>query len=323
MSDSEMSMKFNESFPSRSQTRWVLVPRLVAAAIGMILLTACLLKAWDMELFIRQLKGYGVISQRPLLVLSAWGMIALQFTLGVGLLIFYRPALTLSLTSLLWLILIGGTASAWYLGTTEDCGCFGTWLKHSPKEAFFYNLCLLAATIMTLIACRAMSVSIIPKGGWVVFIAAVVGVALPPAFGFSISSISKHDPNAAIVDMSEIQIEGLDGIDLGSGAYLIMLMGTECPHCRESVPDLNLLAEIPDIPDVVALCTVDEPERTLFVEELQPNFPLGQIDEKDFLRLLGDGDVPRFLLLKEGRVQRIWDEVVPDLETVLTALSNN
>lgn len=49
------------------------VPRLLAGAVGLILLTAGLLKTAEMELFIRQIRDYGIISQPIFLIPSYAG----------------------------------------------------------------------------------------------------------------------------------------------------------------------------------------------------------------------------------------------------------
>lgn len=71
------------------KSRYFWVPRLMAGIVGVILLTAALMKATDMEFFIRQMRDYGIIYRRDFLTLSAWGLIALEYTLGAGLLVFY------------------------------------------------------------------------------------------------------------------------------------------------------------------------------------------------------------------------------------------
>ena len=61
----------------KARNAWrLLVHRLLAGAVGVILLTAGVLKATDMELFIGQIRDYGIISQSIVLTLSAWGLIA-------------------------------------------------------------------------------------------------------------------------------------------------------------------------------------------------------------------------------------------------------
>lgn len=67
-----------------------------------------------------QTRDYGIISQQIVLALSAWGLIGLECALGVGLLVFYHPRLTFSLTAMLLLTFIGATRWAWLTGATED-----------------------------------------------------------------------------------------------------------------------------------------------------------------------------------------------------------
>ena len=72
-----------------------------AGFLGLIFLLAAVSKAMDMELFIRQIREYGIVSQYPLLVVTAWGVIILECTLGVALILGYHPRLTLPFTVLL------------------------------------------------------------------------------------------------------------------------------------------------------------------------------------------------------------------------------
>jgi uncharacterized membrane protein len=85
------------------------VSRVLAGAVGLILVAASVLKATDIELFVRQLKDYDIISQHTVLVLGAWGLIGLEFGLGVALLVSYRPKLTHPFTGTLFLVFLGAT----------------------------------------------------------------------------------------------------------------------------------------------------------------------------------------------------------------------
>ncbi len=158
-------------------------PRLLSGAVGLILLAAGLVKAMDMELFIRQIMDYGIVSERLLLILSAWGLIALECALGVALLVFYRPRLMLSLTAALLLIFAGATGWAWLTGVTEDCGCYGAWLKQTPGQALVGDLVLLAATAIAWAGCRHVQAPQTRTKAWAVTIACLSGLALPVVFG--------------------------------------------------------------------------------------------------------------------------------------------
>jgi len=298
-----------------SRLRWW-APRLSAGAVGLILLTAALLKATDMELFIRQIRDYGIISQRVALTLSAWSLIALECALGVGLMVFYRPRLILSATGGLLLIFLGVTGWAWMTGATEDCGCFGAWMRHTPGEAAIQNLVLLVATLLAWVGPWRLETQHTRARAWAFASACAIGLTLPIAFGFPISGITQPHSNAVEIELANLQIQGLGDIDLKHGAYLIILTDTECLHCGEAVPGINALAEATELPAVIALCTNEESQRMMFVEEFEPMFLLGQVREDVFWRMLADGDIPRIILVQDGRVQQVWDQTVPDEDSV-------
>ncbi len=301
---------------------WIFsISRLFAVALGLVLFAAALLKAMDMELFIRQIGQYGIISQRVVVALTAWGLIPLECTLGVGLLVFYRPRLILSLTAILFLVFIGATTFAWLSGTTEHCGCFGAWMKHSPGQAALGNLVLLAATVIAWVGHGRLQMPQTHAKAWTVIGACLIGLVLPLAFGFSIPGIKRVEPKSLGTGLSDLRIHGLDHIDLRHGTYLIVLMSTDCGHCQEAVPQLNILAEAGDLHGVVALCTSEEPECLRFTEEFQPTFPIGQVAEDVFWRLLAEGDIPRFILVRDQQVLQVWDQVVPNEAVIKAALS--
>ena len=298
------------------KSRYFWVPRLMAGIVGVILLTAALMKATDMEFFIRQMRDYGIIYRRDFLTLSAWGLIALECTLGAGLLVFYRPRLILSLTGTLLLIFIGATGWAWLTGSTNNCGCFGAWLKRTPEEALLENLILLSATILAWVGHQHSGATKSPAKARVVTIACLTGLMLPVAFGYPMWQFGQSQSDTVKMGLGQLQIKGLGNIDLGHGSYLITLIDTECLHCQEAVPEFNVLSETKDLPVVIGLCINEEQQRKSFVEEFQPVFPIGQIAEEDFWRLIGDGDIPRTIFLTDGRVRRVWDQKVPEKEEI-------
>ena len=312
-------MRFRERWLRAGAWRlWV--PRLLAGAVGLILLIAGLVKAMDMELFIRQIRDYGLMSHHVLLALSAWGLIALECALGIGLLIFYRPKITLSLTSLLWIAFLGATSWAWLTGATEECGCFGAWVEYSPGQAVMENLILLIATLFARVWYKESSRPQSRVKAWCVALSFLIGAALPLALGFPLSRITQSPWETIEIELSKLQIRGLEKINLSRGSHLIIMMDTDCEHCKEALPALDALAEATDLPSVTALCPNDESDRTRFIEEFQPAVPLGQIEESVFFRILGLGDVPRTILVKDMRVQEVWDHHVPDRKLIEAAM---
>lgn len=305
-------------FPQAGRRLWW-ISRLLAGMVGLILLTAALIKAADMDLFVRQIRGYGIVSHYLLTGMSAWGLIFVECSLGVALLLSYRPRLTLSLSVVLFLLFVGVSGWAWFSGATEECGCFGALLKRTPKQAVMEGLILIAALVLALLGHQSGSSPQRRSKFWAVAIAGLMGLAGPVFFAPDLSWINRPPSTINPADLGHLQIQGHDHNDLMSGSYLIVLMDTDCLHCQEAVPELNSLARADDLPTVIGLCVNDEEERRSFVEEFQPGFSLEGIGEEEFWRLVGHGDLPRIILLRDGLIQKVWDKKTPNGETIRSA----
>jgi len=300
----------------KANTWWWWVTRLLAGAVGLILLTAAFLKAGDMELFSRQIRDYGIIHNYVLSVFMAWGLIILESGLGVALLVSYRQRLTLLSTMLLLLIFLGATVWVWLTGETEDCGCFGAWMRRTPGEAALDDLILFFAICMVWFGQRGTNLPQPSAKAWAIVTACLTGLVLPLVFGFPITRLDLVQSQGVGLEIGHIDIQGLDNSDLNRGAYLIILMDTACSHCHEVVPEINMLAETPDLPPVIALSTNEEFQRTTFIEEYQTVFPIGQIEEKVFWRLLADREMPSVIFVSDGRMRHVWDHTIPDKDEI-------
>jgi hypothetical protein len=74
-----------------------------------------------------------------------------------------------------------------------------------------------------------------------------------------------HSQTLASFALDNEKIQDLDYLDLNLGSYLFILMGTDCQHCQEAVPRLNMLTENLSMTTVVALCPNAKNERMDFV----------------------------------------------------------
>ena len=302
---------------------YLFLSRVLSGTVGMVLLVAGLMKATDMALFVRQLEGYGIISQPILLNMAAWGLIILQTALGVGLILYYRPRILLPVTTGLWLILLGGTLYAWLTGITGDCGCYGAWMKHSPKFATMENLALLVATLSAWRIAPRMFMSEKRAKTRAFAVALIAGIILPPIFGFAPWDTRNLHEGSTGVELGHVEVRGVEKVDLGRGSHLIVLMGTDCSHCREVLPLLDELAEEKGLPSLIALCPDDEMKRSGFIEAFDPVFPIGRIGERNFWRLVGRADMPILLLLRDGQVQKSWVHKVPGAQEIRATLSQS
>lgn len=297
--------------------------RILAGVVGLVLLTSGLSKATDMALFVRQMRDYGFAFHHLLLGAGAWGLIAVEWSLGVALLISYRLRLTLSLTIVLFLIFLGASSWAVFTGATEECGCFGAWLERTPKQAVIEDVILTAATVLALLVYKPGTSPQRRSKPWVVAAACLTGLALPAFFGPSLAWMKQPLSAKDYHPLSILQIPGKEPIDLRRGSYLIILMDANCLHCRKTIPELNELAKADDLPMVIGLCMNEEKQKRSFIEEFQPNFPIGQIGEDAFWRLLGEGELPRIILFRDRRILKVWDKAVPDENAIRAARSGS
>src|SRR5690349_20018347 len=90
-------------------------------------------------------------------------------------------------------------------------------------------------------------------------------------------------------------------VDVGTGERLVLLMSTDCPHCQEAVPAVNLLANDQRLPKLVAVASEDRVSRGLFREDLGAQFPVAQISEGDRNSIL-ESQLPRMFLVRDGVV---------------------
>ncbi|MBN1105218.1 MAG: hypothetical protein JXL84_17525 [Deltaproteobacteria bacterium] len=313
----------SSGLPRRGRSLSEAFSRLAAAAVGLVLLAAGIMKATDMGLFIRQITAYGLLTHPVLVTWGAWLMIGVQFGLGIALVLFYRPRATLALTSLLWAGLACLTSWAWLSGATDECGCYGAWLKTTPAQALIENLVFFALTLASWKTYRPKLHQNGKKLAWAVSVACAVGLVLPMLSGFPISAMVRPESSDIMVErVKEVHVSGLRDVDLSRGDYLVVLIGTDCAHCKELLPQLDELAAQKDLPPMIALGKNSEVEIRRFMDEFEPSFSIGRIDEKEFWRLLGNGQMPRILLVQEGKVLKAWDRIVPQKEMIKsTALS--
>ncbi|MCH7909618.1 MAG: phosphotransferase family protein [Candidatus Hydrogenedentes bacterium] len=113
--------------------------------------------------------------------------------------------------------------------------------------------------------------------------------------------------------------------NLGEGPYLIAMLNATCEHCIRSVPDLNVLARSPELPEMVALMMADpgdeEAQLRQFRLETQPEFPTQLIGMLDFVEFI-ESAPPRLIYVKDG-IEIYgwdWDDHAPGIDEVQAAI---
>jgi len=298
--------------------------RTIEIIIGMVFIVAGGLKAWEPLDFIRQIGDYQILTAPGLIKLIAWVMIVAEIALGTALIVGYRRRWSVLIAAIMlfgFLITLGW---AWYSGSTEDCGCFGSWVKRTPAEAFTEDLAMLAAIGLAWWLHRH------EHGGFSRWRPATV--ALSVLIGLSVtvyasnSARQSDDPLQRLKSVATqpdlfagIEVSGLP-LSVNKGRRIIALIDTGCEHCQASVPELNRLhreLEPLGVP-LVALCSNSPEDISSFIARFKAEFPLGRVSFDNFRKLFERGQPPRLLLVNDGGLLKIWDGQVPTLTEAQT-----
>ena len=286
-----------------------------ALVLGLIFLAAGAAKTLDMNEAVRQAGAYDIISDRTLLLFLVWALVVAEFITGAALVAGYRVRLALAGIAVMLIVFFGALGWAWITGVTEDCGCFGQWASRTPVQALMEDLFLFLLLALAWLQ---------PGSGKdrarlaAVILAALVALGMPFAFGFSFDSVILPGVEGPAVEPLPV----LDGqtVDWSASSYIIELMSTDCLHCQESVMDLNILADTPGIPPVIALSFDSQEDIAAFQETFFPEYPILRIPEEHYWRLVANGGSPRFLLVRQGHVVHAWEVEPPTAGKVLDIL---
>ena len=300
------------------------IARPVEIILAAVFLVGAILKAADVNLFIKQISFYGVLSDRSLIELAALATLALETGLAAALLlkirlrgITYAGILAL-LAGFTGLILYG-----WLFNGLKDCGCFGP-IEISPAASIAKNI-LIAALTLAVWAGLASAGRL--NSTWRRLAATMPSaiVAALAVTGYSYAHVlPPPPPGAPIFAQFVFQSDGRT-IDLGKGEYLVAIYNMDCDHCMESVAKVNELGQQPGIPEIVAICyEPSDGDLDEFRDATLPEFPLLSLGD-DFVKFasLYDDVPPRFALARNGVQLAYWDDEPPPASEVIAALKAN
>ena len=298
--------------------------------IGVVYVVAGAVKVWEPVLFYweaipyAQLLGVAEWKTASAVAKAAIVLGPIEFVLGWALLLNWQPRLTLPVATVLMAAFTALTAKAWYMGASIDCGCFGALVERGPREATIEDGAMLLVLLFAWwgMRRRANAVPVVDRPNWWgtggtpvwpqasrmvlgVFIAglAVGGLRFFP----ELERIAQSDLKSG-VRLSGLALKGVD-VDLMEGEYLIELFSPTCIHCKNAVPKMNILAQDPQLPRLIALTSFaqDAPQVIDFKKQLQPRFDIATISITDFKRLTFGHGYPRLAYIADGVVQQVWE----------------
>lgn len=325
----ELRVMTNTDRPNRMAT----IGRWAEVLLGIVFFVGMVLKAYDANLFVRQILQYGVIESRLWLEYAALGTLAVEGALSVALITGLRlRGLTYALTLAVLLVFTGLIAYGWIFHNLDDCGCFGN-VKMSPEASILKNgiLALLAVVAWvgefyrTSLPVRWKSVSI-KMLATIILTAGFVGYAYWDLRQIASTTQPPSNTTDAARPFAQFVFENNgETIDLGEGEYVVALMNATCEHCMASVAELNELMHLPETPTVIGICMEDrEGDLDTFLDVTGPEFPIFSMgnDIRTFYRLIGNAP-PRIAYIRDGSFVSFWDEHVPTRAELAAALAQD
>ena len=304
--------------------------RIGQMVIGVVYLVAGASKTWEPVLSYWeaiphvQMLGIAEWESASAAAKAAIALGPIEFVLGWALLLNWYPRLCLPVAMVLMAAFTALTAKAWYMGASIDCGCFGALLERSPGEAAIEDGAMLVVLLFAWWGMRrsantapaasrpnwwgAGGVPVWPLASRMVLSALVVGLAVGGVRFFpELERIQQSDLKSG-VRLSGLALKGVD-VDLMQGEYLIELFSPTCVHCQNAVPKMNVLAQDPQLPQLIALTKhgLDSPDMVDFKKRLQPRFDIATISQTDFFRLTFGHGYPRLAYIADGVVQQVWE----------------
>lgn len=291
-----------------------LVGRIAGRGLGLLFLAAGILKALVPLEFAKEIGGYGIVTDPVATGVLAFGLIVVECGLGAALLANLRPRLMLVLTLALLTVFLVAIGTAWSTGAATECGCFGPW-KRSMPAAFAQDLLLIAVAGWALwsqagirSAVNALKLAVVgtalAAGVMVPAIAAMSSVATPGSLGVVGSTAFKT------IEVTEAPVA------LSTGEHLVLLMSTECAHCKAAVPAVNALVDDVRLPKLTAVAMEDRVDRGLFRQDLGAKYPIAQISKASVIGLV-DKEFPRLFLVRDGVIVAVWDREIPPADAIL------
>ena len=208
-------------------------------------------------------------------------------------------------------LFIGAIGYGVWLGTLEECGCFGPFIQRSPRDAALIDIVMLAVAVGVWHVSPARKLVL---AGWRG--ATLAGLGLASIAVATVLVVSGPTGVGGALDMRSI--------DLREGEHLLYLFHYECPHCAEMSPRVAEYAKDPTLPPLVGL-TFRTPQDELdkYLSQYGMSIPAQVLPPNQFVSITGEGAVPQLVYVRDGRVQRSWLGLLPMVDELREELGKS
>ncbi len=289
-----------------SSAEWISIG---ARIVGATFLWTAVIKAIAPHIFYQHLSALGWIPYRflwPAVIASA----AFEAGWGVALIAGLSPEWLLPATILL---LAGFSVISWWgvrSGKTEDCGCYGGYIQPSIAQSLGLNAVFAALILLSWF----VPVTPSPAALWQIVVTIVAALVVGGLAETARRYPDKH--GRPMFDSNPIKVGRQWRHSWAGGAtadtgdeVLVAYLGPDCPYCKSFVTIANAMVQSPKLPAVVGVVASTRARLDAFIEEKGIRFPM-TIVSQSLMRRVAQA-VPTAVLVKAGRIERIWVGAMP------------
>lgn len=281
----------------------LLLQKTLKVILGLVFIVSAVLKVFDMDQFEIYVYSYHFFSLNFSYLVARAAIIA-ELVLGIGL-------ISNCFHKLMWwgsvLMLLGYTLLLVYalvLGRTDNCHCFGDYLRFNPWQSILKNLVLLALfALVYKVEGRHL------KYGKVALVATVLACsvtvfAVSPPDSYLFYDKQTDDLQESLF-YETIHQPPFDSLHLDQGKKVVGIFSSGCEYCMMAAHKLSLMQSFYGFPEnnilYVFMGTKEGVDR-FFVESESIRYPYVIFEDVKTLLQINKGAFPLLVLMEDGKV---------------------
>ena len=255
--------------------------------IGAVFIVSAVGKLLGMAQFVNLIGLYGLGYVKFLAPVIA----LLELTVGLGLVLLLDPRRYLMFALTMLMVYTAAFSYGYFKYGVTDCGCFGALLNTNISPIYFFLRNFILLGMLLLLWTRY------PKQK--VFGSPLKKVIIPAAFGIGlfIAAITFKDQapqqNQVLASTSyNYQGQNINHTDIAKYArlsadstYLVFCFSYTCPHCLNSIANLQQYKKYKLVDRIVALGIGADSSKQRFIKDFQPDFYIRDLDPRAMFRL--------------------------------------
>lgn len=277
--------------------------KILKIALGLVFVVSAVLKIFDMDQFEIYIYSYHFFSLNFSYLVARAAIIA-ELVLGIGL-------VANGLHKLMWwgsvLMLLGYTLLLLYamvLGRTDNCHCFGDYLRFNPWQSILKNVVLLGLfALIYKVKERHYKAPWLLLAVLVLACSVAVFAANPPDNFTAASRPSKELQEEALQEA--LQRPPLDGLKLDQGKKVIGIFSSSCELCKMAAHKLSLMQSYYGFPEEDVLYLFmgsEEGVERFYVDSESTRYQYVIYDDVKTLFTITQGNFPIVVMMENGVV---------------------